>query len=113
MVVGIGAGFLVDCAHFDSEFIDNDFDVFASAGLVGVILCFIGLIGWCRRLARERRVLMALSVFIAPWIVLLLSYLTVGVHLHGSAAPVIMLIFPATILAVILLIVPSVKALRP
>jgi hypothetical protein len=107
-VVGIGAGYLDDSTH-SFEFISDYFETFALAGLLGVILSFVGLIGWTRRLGKEQRVLTALSVFISPWIILLLSYLTVGLNFHGAAAPVIMLIFPATVLAFVLLVTPAAK----
>ena len=53
---------------------------------------------------------MALSVFTAPWAALLLGYPIVGTNIHGPAAPVMMLIVPATILAVVLLIMTALSA---
>jgi hypothetical protein len=72
-----------------------------------VPLDFIGLIGWAMHLGNKERVQMATAVFFAPWLLLFPGYLIDGMNFHGSAAPIISLMFIAAILAVVLLIMSA------
>jgi hypothetical protein len=56
---------------------------------------------------------MAWTVFLAPWAILLLGYPIEGVNIHGYSAFAIMLIFPATLLSVVLGIMAVRKVTRP
>jgi uncharacterized protein with PQ loop repeat len=75
--------------------------------VLGVPLAFIGLIGWAKQLGKKERVQMAASVFFAPWLLLFPGYLIDGMNVHGSAGPVILLMFIAAILAVVLLVMSA------
>lgn len=78
-------------------------NIFGIAGMVGVILAFIGVIGWAKQLGGKKRRQMAAWAFFAPWIVVLSGYLVDGLNIHGSAGLAFLLIFLAIILTVILL----------
>jgi hypothetical protein len=82
-------------------------DIFGMGAVLGVPLAFIGLIGWAKQLGKKERVHMAAWVFFAPWLLLFLGYLIDGMNVHGSAGPVILLMFIASILAVVLLIMSA------
>ena len=82
-------------------------DIFGMGAALGVPLAFIGLIGWAKQLGKKDRVKMAAAVFFAPWLLLFPGYLIDGMNVHGSAAPVIFLMFIAAILAVVLLIMSA------
>jgi uncharacterized protein with PQ loop repeat len=82
-------------------------DIFGMGAVLGVPLAFIGLIGWAKQLGKKERVQMAASVFFAPWLLLFPGYLIDRMNVHGSAAPVILLMFIAAILAVVLLIMSA------
>jgi hypothetical protein len=109
IAMGILAGYLDVATHFRFEFISDDFDSFILAMAIGVILSFIGLIGWAAQPGTQRRGLMAGLVFIAPWIVLLLGWPIGGNNIHGPAALVMLLILPASILAFVLAIMAAAK----
>ena|SRR5216683_1105228 len=102
IAIGIGAAYLCDTTRLDFEFISDHFDVFALGILVGVVLSVIGLIGWAKQLERQRRALMAVLVFLSPWLAMLLAYPIAGANMHGGAGLVGVLIIPASVLALIL-----------
>jgi hypothetical protein len=52
---------------------------------------------------------MAAFVFAAPWMVCLLGYPIAGFNVHGPAPLVLFLVIPASILAVVLLLMRKAK----
>jgi hypothetical protein len=103
LAVGIGAGYLDDLTHYEFEFISNHYDdIIGPIGFIGLLLAFVGCIGWATYLGRQNRRRMALTVFIAPWAILLLGYPISGINIHGYSALVMLLIFPATLLGIVL-----------
>jgi hypothetical protein len=109
IVIGAAAGYVDVGTRFKFEFISDYYEVFGLALLVGTLLSFIGLIGWARHLERQYRVRMAGLVFAFPWIAVLLGYPIDGINVHGAAPIVLMLIIPATVLSVVLLLIPAMK----
>jgi hypothetical protein len=102
------AAFYVDiAAHFRFDFIEDHYDAFGMSILIGIVIAFVGFIGWARLCDRQRRVVMAALVFIAPFAALLLGSPIGGTNIHGPSAISMMLTIPATILAVILLIMAA------
>jgi hypothetical protein len=83
--------------------------VFAIIGMLGVLLAFIGLIGWAKRLGKTRRRHLAAMVFFAPWIAAFFGYLVDGLNMHGSAGLVFAILFLAISLTVILLIMAAIS----
>jgi hypothetical protein len=106
IVIGIGAGYLVDTT--DLDFINRYLDFLGLPALIGVPLSFAGCIGWAAHLGRRGRARMAAVVFALPWLILLVGYPLDGIKLHGAAAPVLLLAIPATILAFVLFIMAAV-----
>jgi hypothetical protein len=104
VAVGISVGYIDVATHFRFEFLSDDFDIFLLALLIGVLLAFVGLIGWARHLQSGARARMAGLVFASPWIAGTLGYPIDGFNIHGPSALVLLLIIPASILAVVLLI---------
>ncbi|AEU34948.1 hypothetical protein [Granulicella mallensis] len=109
IILGVGAGYVDVATHFNFEFISNHFDMFGLMGLTGVLLTAVGCIGWARHLGKRHLVLMAVIVFILPWVLLFLGRPIAGTNIHGPAAPVMLLIIPATVLAVALLMMAALK----
>jgi len=66
-----------------------------------VAVSSVGLIGWTRRLAPRAQVRMAVLVFVTPWIA---AGLFARNDIHGPGALILVLIIPATILALVLLL---------
>jgi len=104
IAIGIAAGSVDVATRFEFDFISRDFGIFILAILVGVVLAFVGLIGWAKRLKRGARARTAGLVFAAPWIGGPLGYPIAGNDLHGPAALLLLVIIPAAILALVLLI---------
>ena len=102
IVVGIAAGYLDLATHSRFEFLSDHFSIFLIAPLIGVAASSAGLIGWARRLKRKARARMAALVFVSPWIAGLLCYPIAGDNIHGPFALVILLVIPASILALVL-----------
>jgi hypothetical protein len=100
------AYFFLDEATAD-WFSSSLLDIFGMGAILGVPLAFIGLIGWAKQLGKKERVHMAAAVFFAPWLLLFPGYLIDGMNVHGSAGPVILLMFIAATLAVVLLIMSA------
>jgi drug/metabolite transporter (DMT)-like permease len=99
------AAFYVDvAAHFRFDCIERNYDAFGMSILVGIGVAFVGFIGWARLCDRQGRGVMAALVFAAPFAALLLGSPIGGTNIHGPSAISMMLTIPATILAVILLI---------
>jgi hypothetical protein len=109
IAIGILAGYIDVATHFRFEFISDDFDIVILALLIGVLLSFVGLIGWAAQPGVRRRGSTAGLVLIAPWIVLMLGSPIGGTNIHGPAALVMLLILPATILALVLAIMARAK----
>jgi hypothetical protein len=102
------AAFYIDVAvHFRFDFIEQHYDVFGICILGGVVFAFIGCIGWARLCSKQHRATMAALVFIAPFAALLLGSPIGGTNIHGPSAISMMLTIPATVLAVILLIMAA------
>jgi len=104
IAVGVTAGYVDVATHFEFPFLSNDFEAFIVAMLVGVFLVFVGVIGWAKHLKPRARARFAGIVFAAPWIALLVGYPIAGNNIHGPGAILLVMIVPATILALVLLI---------
>jgi len=102
IAVGIAAAYVDIATQFD--FFSSRFEAFILAILVGVVMAFVGLIGWAKHLKPGARVRLAGFVFAAPWIAGLLGYPIAGTNIHGRAALLIFVMIPAAILALVLLI---------
>ena len=108
LIASGGAAFYIDAAaRFRFDFIEYRYDEFGISILIGVIFAFIGCIGWAKFCSKQRRAMMAGIVFIAPFAALLVGSPIGGTNIHGPAAITMMLIIPATILAVVLLIMAA------
>ncbi len=113
LVVAGASAFYIDlAAHFDFDFIEHHYDAFGMSILLGVLFSHIGCIGWARMCSKQRRTIMAGIVFIAPFALLLIGGSIGGTNMHGPAAIIMMLTIPATLLAVILLIMAAFGARR-
>jgi drug/metabolite transporter (DMT)-like permease len=108
-VIALGTTvFYIDVAsHFRFDFIEHHYDAFGTGILVGVVSAFTGFIGWARWCSRQHRAMMAALVFIAPLAALLVGSPIGGTNIHGPSAITMMLTIPASILAVILLIMAA------
>jgi hypothetical protein len=106
---GISAGYIDVATHFRFEFTSDDFEVFILALLVGIVLSFVGLIGWAAQPGVRGRGLTVGLVLIAPWIAVLVGSPVGGTNIHGPAALVMLLILPSTVLASVLTMMAGVK----
>src|SRR5277367_5867223 len=106
-LIATGTGYYFFDEATTDRFGSGLMDIFGMGAALGVPLAFIGLIGWAKQLGKKDRVKMAAAVFFAPWLLLFPGYLIDGMNVHGSAAPVIFLMFIAAILAVVLLIMSA------
>ncbi len=82
-------------------------DILGMGAVIGIPIAFIGLIGWAKQLGKKARSRMAAAVFFTSWLLLIPGYLIDNMNIHGSAGPVMGLIFLSTILAVVLLIMAA------
>jgi hypothetical protein len=104
IATGITAGYVDIATNFGFDFISRHFGMFILAILVGVVLAFVGLIGWAKQQKSGARVRLAGLVFAAPWIAGMIGYPIAGDNIHGPAALLLLVMVPAAILAVVLLI---------
>ena len=109
IAVGVLAGYIDVATHFTFEFISDDFDCFMLAFLIGTVLTFVGFIGWSAQPEARGSGLKAALILVAPWMVLLLGSPVGGTNIHGPAALVMLLIVPATVLALVLAILAKAK----
>jgi hypothetical protein len=109
IAVGIGAFYLDEATRSHFEFISDYSDLFGLLELVGLFLSFIGCIGWATQLRKRNLIQLVFLVLLAPWLALLIGYPIAGINFHGAAALVMMLIVPATVLAVTLAIMAAMK----
>lgn len=106
MAIGLAAGYVDEATNFRYSFLSNHFGVFLLALFLGILLSFISIVGWARLLKSRARA--AGFVFVAPWIIGLLSYPVEGFNVHGPSALLYFLVVPAaSILALVLLIMPD------
>jgi hypothetical protein len=77
-------------------------------GAVATLCCFVAVIGWARHLGRQGRVLLAIAILLWPWAILLIGYPFAGTNIHGPAAPVPVMIWPASIFSVVLFVMAGV-----
>jgi multisubunit Na+/H+ antiporter MnhG subunit len=107
VLLGTVAFYIDVAARFRFDFIEHHYDEFGMSILIGVVCCFAGCIGWARLCNRQHRAMMAAAVFVAPIVGLLLGSPIGGMNIHGPSAITTMLTLPATVLAVILLIMAA------
>jgi hypothetical protein len=86
IAIGIGAGYFDEATNFGFEFISDHFGIFLDCASIGIVLAFIGLIGWVRHLKSGTRKQMAGAVFAAPWFGCALGYALEGLNIHGGLA---------------------------
>ncbi len=114
MGIGVGAGYADDLTHLGLDFISHYYEyVFGPMVLVGLFFAFIGCVGWAAHISRRSVKHMAWTVFLAPWVVLLLGYPIEGFNPHGYSAIVMLLILPATLLSIVLGIMAVRKSEAP
>ena len=101
---GVTAFYVDDKTRSTWDLIQQHYDALGTSILAGILLAFAGSIGWAKRSDKRRRRSMAGIVFIFPFAVLVLGSAADGANFHGPFAIAAMLIAPATILAVVLLI---------
>jgi hypothetical protein len=100
----------VDSAtHFRFESIDDHFDEIGLLIPLGIVLCFVGCIGWAKRLERTGRASLAFGVFVACCAEVLLGYLIDGMNVHGSAGLIVISLLPMPILIIVLWIMAARK----
>jgi hypothetical protein len=105
------ASYLDVLTRFRFEFIEYHFEAVGYIGLSGLVLLFVGCICRARYLDKQQCLRMAAVVFFSPWAIAFISYLVDGLNVHGSAA-LMFLIFPATLLALVLLLMARVVSKR-
>ncbi|MGA2113759.1 MAG: hypothetical protein ABSH56_03290 [Bryobacteraceae bacterium] len=66
IVIGVGAGYVGDAAHFRFDFLSSHFGWFIWALLVGIVLSFVAVIGWAKQFPAGTRRKAAGIVFAAP-----------------------------------------------
>jgi hypothetical protein len=108
IVVGDSAFYIDVAARFRFDFIEQNYETFGLSILSGVVLAFIGCIGWAKSGGKKARALMAGSVFITPWMLLLGGSPIDGFNVHGPSMISAMLVLPATVLAATLLVMAAV-----
>jgi len=109
IVVGDSAFYIDVAARFRFDFIEQNYGTFGLSILTGVVLAFIGCIGWSKSGGKKARALMPGAVFITPWMLLLVGSPIDGFNVHGPSMISAMLVLPATVLAATLLVMAAVK----
>lgn len=107
ILMGLTAFYLDVAVDFKSEVIQHHYDGFGSCILLGVLAAFVGCIAWARSSSRKHKTIMAASVFVAPLLALLIGSPVDGINVHGPSAITIMLMLPASVLAVVLVIMAA------
>jgi hypothetical protein len=100
-------GYIDVGTHFRLDLTDYYGTIFVIGAVAALCGC-IAVIGWARHLGRQGRVLLAIAVLVWPWAVLLIGYPFAGTNIHGPAAPVLVLIWPASILSLVLFVMAGV-----
>jgi hypothetical protein len=108
ILIGIIPAYVEVATHFSSELFSTHYEILLLLILIGVVMSFFGLIGWAKQVQRSMRVRMAVIIFIAPWIAALVGYPIAGNNVHGPGALVMMLVIPASVLALVLLYMSAV-----
>jgi len=103
----VAFGYLDIATHFSFDLTDYYGAIFM-IGALAALCCCMAVIGWARHLRRRGRVLLAIAVLLWPWSILLIGYPFAGTNIHGPAAPVLVSIWPASILAVVLFVMAGV-----
>jgi hypothetical protein len=99
----LALGYLDVATHFSLDLTDYYGAIFVIGALAGLCCC-TAVIGWARHLGRQGRVSLAIAIVLWPWAILLIGYPFAGTNIHGPAAPVLVLIWPASILSVVLFV---------
>ena len=107
IAIGTSAFYVDVAARFQIDFIEQHYGEFGIGILIGLILAFVGCIGWARCCTKQQRASMAAIVFITPLVALLVGSPVDGINIHGPSAITMMLIIPATLLAAILLVMAA------
>jgi len=104
IAIGVGAGYVDVATSFRFPFLSDHFDIFLLALLIGIVSAFAGLVGWARHWKRGTRARAAGIVFRSPLLAVLLGYPAAGDNIHGPAGLLLLMMIPASILALVLLL---------
>ena len=107
MSLCVAFGYLDIATHFSIDLTDYYGEIFV-IGTLAALCCCIAVIGWARHLHRQGGVLLAIAVLPWPWAILLIGSPFAGTNYHSPAAPVLVSIWPASILAVVLFVMARV-----
>jgi uncharacterized membrane protein len=105
---GVAAFYVDVVAHFKFDFIEQHYTAFGVCILLGTVVVFVGCIGWATLRNSKSRAIMAAVVFAAPFFALLIGSFVDRINIHGPSAITMMLVFPFTVLALILIIMSAV-----
>jgi|SRR5579864_989889 len=103
IVIGVSAGYVDVATHFRFSFLSENFGIFIGALFAGLLLSFVAMIGWARRLTRSGRLRAAGLVFVLPWLGVLLADQIEHFNVHGPSVFLYYLVLPvASLLAIVL-----------
>lgn len=103
--IGISAGYVDVATHFRFSFLSAHFGIFIGALFAGLLLTFAAMIGWARGLTRRGRLRAAGSVFVLPWVGVMLADQIQHFNVHGPSVFLYYVFLPvALILAIVLLV---------
>jgi hypothetical protein len=89
------------------DFIADHYQFFLIAIATGVLLLFVGLIGWAKHLGKQGRTVMGTIVFIAPIATCVLASLIGGTNVHGPFYLFLLAMIPVSVLGLALLLMAA------
>lgn len=104
----VAFGYIDVLTHFAFDFFTEHYGIVFVIGALSGLCCCISIVGWAVRRGRQGRIWLAISVLFWPWAVLLIGYPFAGMNIHGPAAPLMVLIWPASILSMVLFVMAGV-----
>jgi hypothetical protein len=108
LTICLAFGYIDVGTHFRFDLPDYSYGSIFVAGAAAALCFCISVIAWAKHVGRQGRVSLALAVLLWPWAVLLIGYPFGGTNIHGPAAPVMVMIWPTSILSLVLFIMAGV-----
>src|SRR5262249_23478550 len=104
LVGGLGAMCLDYAVNGGVDFIDDHFQLFLWANLVGLVFCVVSILGWARHSDRRGRTFIGAATFLLSVGISIVGNLIRPYDVHGPFSMLFLTLVPTSILGLVLLL---------
>ena len=102
LIGGLGAECLDYAENGGNDFIDDHFQLFLWANLVGIVLCIVSILGWVRHSDRRGRTVIGAATFLLSVGISVFGNLIRPYDVHGPFSMLFLTLLPTATLGLVL-----------